>query len=326
MSKKSDIIKIYTQGGCYRFASIAHILTGWIAKDFHRDDLCSEKLNEKGIYQYEMSSCHAFVIDHDGNAFDVHGKKNLDEFSLFNTEIRPELVGTVHNGRLWMSHCNYVILDYNVTPLCIIDNYKKLTVFQLFLDNTYRLARHVYIDELIKTIHDVVSIIEVNYDSTIIEKVKINANEMLFILKNEKRLIDWMNELEELHIKRELIYQTYKTIDNNIITSKLLLNDKQQLFYKITQSFINYKKIKDEGKQKILIANAQQKINEHVKSIEILTNHLLSFNNELLIVKQNLLTVNIKLLKHAFIRIAISKKYMANSRLYSDSAKIFLLT
>jgi hypothetical protein len=306
-----NLHRTYTEGGCYRFACVTGLITGWKVKDL-RTDACLEVIDEK--YVYPMSSHHGFCIDHVGNAFDVRGAVNMKSFTKTHSKVLPELVGTYHMGRQWTKYLSWNIVDFDLrrTTWAV---FSDKSILDMSIDTTDEKSRLSDINNIIQVVYDVMFVISKTYEPEIVSKSAEKASELLFSLYNEKKFINFMRTIiEACNIRRELINKL-NFLMHSITTSKQSLEKNAKIVEK-KNAVVNYDKIKDESKRQALIAN-DVRLMISVKETFARHQHKISVDeSEIAQVKKKLSDTNKKLFQFAAKYIPVIKHYQSKRKLY----------
>lgn len=308
-------IKYSTAYGCYRFASVVSILTGWSAKDLHsnRDGHYHEK-----CWQYPFSSIHAFCVDPDGYIFDVYGKTCLEIFTKEWTSLKPEFVGKFSDGRILPSHYDYKIVDYQIKQI-----YLGVSVLTLKTICDYDKLDVRTIDEIIQTVKDALSIISLHYSSDIVKKIQATGDNLLFILRNEKSMIDSTENIDNMR-------KQYNSVNLQLISATSILNNyvckKNKLDCIIQNNFVkikNYALIKNDEKKTRLITNTKLSNEETYQQIAIIDKHLTEQQIKVLEIEKVLMDINLKMTQLDVEKSATEKIYRDNFMLYDAKLSKF---
>lgn len=120
MSDFKHLTKKYSENyGCYKFAYVVKLITGWKSYDLYTDGRTDED------NKYTLSSAHAFCVDPDGKIFDINGIQDKCDFIDKWISIPKEYIGKNIDGRIWPNKLNYKIKKFNMQENIFESLYNK---------------------------------------------------------------------------------------------------------------------------------------------------------------------------------------------------------
>lgn len=120
MTSYKHLTKKYSENyGCYKFAYIVKLITGWKTYDLYTDG----RVDSDG--DYTLSSAHAFCVDSNGKIFDINGIQDKYEFVDKWISVPDECIGKNIDGRIWPEKLAYKIKKFNMKESVFESLYRK---------------------------------------------------------------------------------------------------------------------------------------------------------------------------------------------------------